>query len=289
MAGRRTGPSERRGANTPDRPPSGPSDRAHAALPQALRHPRACIYGWIVAGVTFSSSGRRGVVRATPGVLIVPWEREFGWSTATISGGIALTIFLYGMIGPFAVAIIERFGLRRAVCTTLVVLAVGTAATVFMRQVWQMVLLWGLVVGAGTGMVANVLGATVSRRGWFGRHRSLVVGLLTASAATASRLLPFSPTFRRSGLAGGGAHGRARRARPVPLVAWLMRDRRTTGRSRPGPLRETRSSRHRGVGSIRPGARCRASPRGCAHGISGSCRAPSSSAAPRPTASSAPT
>ncbi len=140
-------------------------------------------YGWIVAGVTFLVLLVGAGVRATPGVMIVPWEREFGWSTATISAGVALNIFLYGMIGPFAVAIIERFGLRRSVCTTLVVLAIGTAATVLMREVWQMVLLWGLVVGAGTGMVANVLGATVAAR-WFGRHRGLVVGLLTASAAT---------------------------------------------------------------------------------------------------------
>ncbi|MFG5118919.1 MFS transporter [Methylorubrum sp. POS3] len=183
-------------------------------------------YGWIVAGVTFLVLLVGAGVRATPGVLIVPWEREFGWSTATISGGIALNIFLYGMIGPFAVAIIERFGLRRAVCTTLVVLAVGTAATVFMRQVWQMVLLWGLVVGAGTGMVANVLGATVASR-WFGRHRGLVVGLLTASAATGQ--LVFLPVLAHLSVDQGWRVAALTVALAalalVPLVAWLMRDR----------------------------------------------------------------
>ena len=183
-------------------------------------------YGWIVAGVTFLVLLIGAGVRATPGILIVPWEREFGWSTATISVAVALNIFLYGMIGPFAVAIIERFGLRRSVCVTLLVLSAGTAATALMREVWQMVLLWGLVVGAGTGMVANVLGATVASR-WFGRHRGLVVGLLTASAATGQ--LVFLPVLA-SLVVGQGwravsiAVALAALAL-VPLVAWLMRDR----------------------------------------------------------------
>lgn len=73
-------------------------------------------YAWIVVAVTFLVLLIGAGVRATPSVLIVPWEREFGWTAATISVGIALNIFLYGMIGPFAVAIIERFGLRTAVC-----------------------------------------------------------------------------------------------------------------------------------------------------------------------------
>ncbi|WP_246412925.1 MFS transporter [Methylobacterium brachythecii] len=140
-------------------------------------------YAWIVAGITFVVLLVGAGVRATPGIMIVPLEREFGWSTATISVAIAVNIFLYGMIGPFAVAIIERFGLRRSVCAALLVLAVGTASTVWMSAPWQMLLLWGIVVGSGSGMVANVLGATVANR-WFSRHRGLVLGLLTASSAT---------------------------------------------------------------------------------------------------------
>jgi sugar phosphate permease len=60
-----------------------------------------------------------------------------------------------------------------------------------MRQSWQLVLLWGIVVGLGTGIVAMVLGAIVVQR-WFHRHRGLALGLLTASSATGQLLfLPF--------------------------------------------------------------------------------------------------
>ncbi|UMY17048.1 MFS transporter [Methylobacterium organophilum] len=192
-----------------------------------MQRPRGPIhYGWIMAGMTFLVLLVGAGLRATPGVLIVPLEREFGWSTATISFAIAVNIFLYGMVGPFAVALMERFGLRRAVCGALLLLAAGTAATAFMRAPWQMVLLWGLVVGLGTGMVANVLGATVANR-WFVRHRGLVIGLLTASSATGQ--LVFLPVLAQLVVSQGWravsfAVAGAALALVLP-VAWLMRDR----------------------------------------------------------------
>ncbi|MCE4223837.1 MFS transporter [Methylobacterium sp. C25] len=183
-------------------------------------------YAWVVAAVTFVVLLVGAGVRATPGIMIVPWEREFGWSAATISVAIAVNIFLYGMIGPFAVAIIERFGLRRSVCAALLVLAAGTASTAWMSAPWQMLLLWGIVVGSGSGMVANVLGATVANR-WFFRHRGLVLGLLTASSATGQLVflpmlasLAVSQGWRAVSLAVAAAA-----LALVPLVALLLRDR----------------------------------------------------------------
>ncbi len=140
-------------------------------------------YAWLMVVLTFAIMLVGAGVRATPSILIVPLEHEFGWSAATIGGAVAVNIFLYGMIGPFSVAVIERFGLRRVVTVALVVLSVGVASTSLMRTPWQMTLLWGVLVGSGTGMVANVLGATVANR-WFVRNRGLVLGVLTASSAT---------------------------------------------------------------------------------------------------------
>jgi sugar phosphate permease len=140
-------------------------------------------YAWIVAGTTFFILLLGAGVRATPSILLVPLEQEFGWSTATISAAIAVNIFLFGMIGPFAVAVMERFGLRRTVSFSLLILSLGVALTSLMRAPWQMMVLWGFLVGSGTGMIAMVLGATIAER-WFVRNRGLVLGILTASSAT---------------------------------------------------------------------------------------------------------
>jgi sugar phosphate permease len=140
-------------------------------------------YAWVVASVTFFVLLLGAGVRATPSILIVPLENEFAWSPATISASIAVNIFLFGMVGPFAVAVMERFGLRRTVSFSLVILGLGVALTSLMRSPWQMMLLWGILVGSGTGMIAIVLGVTIAER-WFVRNRGLVLGILTASSAT---------------------------------------------------------------------------------------------------------
>jgi sugar phosphate permease len=140
-------------------------------------------YAWVVAGVAFLILIVGSGVMATPGILIVPLEEEFHWSAVTISVAIAVNIILSGMIGPFAAAVIERFGIRRAVTFSLVMVGLGVALTSLMRTPWQMVLLWGILVGSGTGMIAVVLGAVIAER-WFVRHRGLVLGILTASSAT---------------------------------------------------------------------------------------------------------
>ncbi|WP_341992881.1 MFS transporter [Azorhizobium sp. AG788] len=140
-------------------------------------------YGWVVVAVTFLimliSAGAVGA----PGVLMLPLQREFGWSTADISSALAVRLLLFGLMGPFAAALINRFGVRRMILTSLSLVAGGLALSLLMTQIWQLIVLWGVVVGLGTGMTALVLGATVATR-WFSTRRGLVIGLLTASSAT---------------------------------------------------------------------------------------------------------
>lgn len=140
-------------------------------------------YAWTVAAVTFVVLLVAAGIRSTPGVLIVPLEREFGWSRASISAALAINLVLYGLIGPFAAAVIDRFGVRRTLGTALVALTAGVGLTAVMQERWQLVLLWGVVVGAGTGFTALVLGTILVNR-WFSARRGLVLGALSASTAT---------------------------------------------------------------------------------------------------------
>ena len=140
-------------------------------------------YGWVVAATTFLTMLATAGALGSAGVLIGPLEKEFGWSTAEISGALALRLVLFGLLGPFAAALMNRLGLRNVVATALTLIASGIVASFFMREMWQLFLLWGVVLGFGTGMTALVLGATVATR-WFEKRRGLVVGLMTASNAT---------------------------------------------------------------------------------------------------------
>ena len=144
-------------------------------------------YAWVVAGITFLTLIVAAAVRATPSILIVPLEHEFGWSPATISCAISVNLALYGLIGPFAAGLLNRYGARRVMIASLALLSGGVALTTLIHAPWQLVLLWGVVVGIGTGMTAIVLGATVVHR-WFRKERGLLIGVLTASTATGQLL-----------------------------------------------------------------------------------------------------
>jgi sugar phosphate permease len=95
----------------------------------------------------------------------------------------AVGIFLYGLAGPFSATVMQQFGIRRTVMFALGLMAASNLISAYMTTAWQLILCWGVLSGLGTGCVASVLGATVVNR-WFATHRGLVMGLMTASAAT---------------------------------------------------------------------------------------------------------
>ena len=187
--------------------------------------PRSFHYAWIIFGVTFLTLITTAGIRSTPGVLLVPLENEFGWSRATLSLAVSINLIMFGLFGPFAVAFMERFGLRRVMLIALSITTVSTALTTFMTEPWQLDLLWGLAVGSATGATATVLSATVTNR-WFVKRRGLVLGILTASNATGQLIfLPLLAT-----LATGWNWRAASWATSIaaliliPIVAILMRN-----------------------------------------------------------------
>ncbi|MBB1092194.1 MFS transporter [Rhodopseudomonas pseudopalustris] len=140
-------------------------------------------YGWVMVGVTFLTTLVSAGAVGAPGVFILPLQQEFGWTTAEISSALSVRFVLFGLMAPFAAALMNRYGLRNIVLAGQVIVALSLVGSVAMTQVWQLMVLWGLAVGIGTGLTAMVLGATVATR-WFNDRRGLVVGILTASIAT---------------------------------------------------------------------------------------------------------
>jgi MFS family permease len=140
-------------------------------------------YAWVIVAVMFVVIVASVGVRAAPSVLILPMGRDFGWSVATISGAVSLNIALFGLVGPFAAALLRTIGLKRTVLASMALLALGAGSSAFITQVWQLYLTWGVLVGIGSGAGMVGLAAAVANR-WFVARRGLVVGLLTAGNAS---------------------------------------------------------------------------------------------------------
>jgi sugar phosphate permease len=139
-------------------------------------------YGWVVVAVVFLALLVSAGVRAAPAVLINPLETELGWSRAAISFAVSVGLLLYGLSGPVAGWLMDRFGPTRLTLVGLAVIGGSTLAGATMTELWQLNLFWGVLSGVGTGVVAPVLGATVANR-WFVERRGLVLGVFGAAAS----------------------------------------------------------------------------------------------------------
>ncbi|WP_291794995.1 MULTISPECIES: MFS transporter [Brevibacterium] len=152
---------------------------ASAGAPRGSRiHP-----AWWVAAVAFLALIGAAGFRAAPGALMVPLHEEFGWSMGTMSLAVSINLLLFGLVAPFAAALMDRFGIRQVISAALGLVALGAGGSVVMTASWQLIVFWGLLIGFGTGAMALVLAATVAHR-WFVRRRGLVMGILTAGSAT---------------------------------------------------------------------------------------------------------
>jgi sugar phosphate permease len=157
---------------------------------------RGVHYAWVIAAVTFFALLTTSAALGLPGAMLQPLSKEFGWTTDQISSVFAVRFALFGLLGPFAAIFITRFGLPRVMLVAASFIATAMVLATAVTQLWQLFVLWGLVLGCGTGLTALVLGAMVANR-WFTAQRGLVVGLFAASTATGQLLF-------------------------LPLAAWLI-------------------------------------------------------------------
>ena len=180
---------------------------------------------WIAAGITWFTLVASAGYRSAPSVLIVPLEDSFGWSRSQISLAISINILLYGLTAPFAAALMERFTVRKVVMSALSAVSLGAFLTIFMNKPWHLILLWGVVVGIGTGSMALVFAATIASR-WFMQRRGLVVGALTAAAATGQ--LIFLPLLSKLAMDHGWKSVSitiaASAAVVIPLIWWGLNE-----------------------------------------------------------------
>lgn len=145
-------------------------------------------YSWVILFIAFFSIITAGIIRSSSGVFIVPFENEFGWDRSTISFAFAISLLLYGISGPFMAALIEVIGLKKMMILATSTLLAGILLTFFMVKPWQLILIWGIIIGLGSGLFLTVLSPYIANQ-WFEKRRGLALGILTASTATGQLLL----------------------------------------------------------------------------------------------------
>jgi MFS family permease len=182
-------------------------------------------WAWVVAAVSFVAILGAAGFRSVPGVMMNPLHHEFGWSHGVVGLAMSVNMTLFGLTAPFAAALMDRFGVRPVLSAALVLIAAGSALSVTMTSSWQLVLLWGVLVGVGTGSISMGFVATVATR-WFESRRGLVTGVLTAASATGQLIfLPVvAEVTTRHGWRWASLIVAAAALAVVPLVVVFMRN-----------------------------------------------------------------
>ncbi|BDY26360.1 MFS transporter [Mycolicibacterium mageritense] len=182
-------------------------------------------WAWVIAAVSFVAILGAAGFRSIPGVMMNPLHHEFGWSHGTVGLAMSVNMMLYGLTAPFAAALMDRFGVRPVLTVSLLLIATGSALSITMTASWQLVVLWGVLVGIGTGSISMGFVATVATR-WFQKRRGLVTGVLTAASATGQLLfLPVVAAVTTShGWRWASLIVAAAALAVVPLVALFMRN-----------------------------------------------------------------
>jgi predicted MFS family arabinose efflux permease len=181
--------------------------------------------GWWVAAVAFLALLGAAGFRGAPGALMGPLHHEFGWSITVMSLAVGINLLLYGLVAPFAAALMDRFGMRQVISTALFLVALGAGGSVLMTASWQLLVFWGVLIGTGTGSMALVLAATIANR-WFIQRRGLVMGVLTAGSATGQLIIlpPVAALAEHTGWRPASLAIAAAALIAVPLVWLVIRD-----------------------------------------------------------------
>ena len=148
-------------------------------------------YGWVVvaAGAVITCVAM-GAMFALP-VYLQPIAEETGWTRAGISGAMTLGFIVMGVAGFGWGALSDRIGARPVVFMAALLLGAGLVLASRATDLLMFQFAYGGLVGASGGaFFAPIMAATV---GWFDKHRSLAVSLVSVGGGVAPMVItPFA-------------------------------------------------------------------------------------------------
>ncbi|HKS88450.1 MAG TPA: MFS transporter [Stellaceae bacterium] len=135
---------------------------------------------WLMLGGAFTAFTLSAALMHSYPVYLVAFIEEFGWSRAETSIAYSLSQLIGGVSSPLVGALVDRLGPRRLLLLGGALLVLGLAASAFIAALWQIIVLYGIVMTIG----ANCLGLVVfvpllSRH--FVRRRGLAIAIVQSA------------------------------------------------------------------------------------------------------------
>ena len=140
-------------------------------------------YGWVIVGAgALITCLAMGAMFALP-VYLQPMADETGWTRAGISGAMTIGFIVMGVAGFLWGTLTDRIGARPVVLIAAVTLGLGLFIASRANDLLVFQIAYGGLVGASGGaFFAPIMSATL---GWFDKHRSLAVSLVSIGGGIA--------------------------------------------------------------------------------------------------------
>jgi MFS family permease len=145
-------------------------------------------YGWLVAGASFCIVLLNTGVQQSFGNFLKPMSAEFGWDRATVSLPAAIAILMNGLFQPCVGQLVDRFGPRRVITLSLLLLACSTAAIGAATGIWYLTIVYGVLFALGMSGAGQVPHTTLVAH-WFVRQRGRVMGFVNAGGSVGQLLI----------------------------------------------------------------------------------------------------
>ena len=212
---------------------------------------------WLMLGGAFAAFTISAALMHAYPVYLVAFIEAFGWSRAETSIAYSVSQLVGGISAPLVGMLVDRLGPRRLLLIGSVLLVISLVASAFVTALWQIVLLYGIVMTFGAnclGLVAFV--PLLSRH--FVRRRGMAISIvqsangiargisapavqwsisligwrptyLVQAAVMMAMVLPLAALFRRT--EPGGRFARPRLATETPLTETPAECRNARGRT----------------------------------------------------------
>ncbi|MFC2017668.1 MFS transporter, partial [Chloroflexota bacterium] len=145
-------------------------------------------YGWVTVAIAACILGAFATAIYTFGIFLLPLTIEFNWDRGALSGTFSVYLLIGGFLAIFGGRLSDRYGPRLLLTIAGLLIGVGFLLMSQVSSLWQVYIIWGLIMSVGHGNCFVPITSTIPR--WFARKRGTAMGITVAGAGLGGMISP---------------------------------------------------------------------------------------------------